>query len=57
MQNTSHDGMRVKRADLLNFALKIIFLISFCDDWRNLHENYFARVAVDFGSGCTALEV
>ncbi|WP_044281381.1 hypothetical protein [Caldithrix abyssi] len=43
-------------ADLLNFGLKIICLIIFCDDWRNLRENYSSRVAVDFGCGCAALE-
>ncbi|APF18086.1 hypothetical protein Cabys_1337 [Caldithrix abyssi DSM 13497] len=37
------------------WSLKIICLIIFCDDWRNLQENYFARVAVDFGCGHTAL--
>ncbi|MHB2153330.1 hypothetical protein ACX8XN_02905 [Calditrichota bacterium GD2] len=41
---------------LLNFGLKIICLIFFCDYLRNLRENYFARVAVDFGCGLAALE-
>ncbi|WP_150125320.1 hypothetical protein [Caldithrix abyssi] len=35
--------------------LEIICSIIFCDDWRNLQENYFARVAVDFGCGCAAV--
>ncbi|MHB2150196.1 hypothetical protein ACX8XP_14150 [Calditrichota bacterium LG25] len=42
-------------AALLNFSVKIICLIFFCDDWRNLRENYFARLAVDFGCGFAAL--
>ncbi|APF20511.1 hypothetical protein Cabys_3766 [Caldithrix abyssi DSM 13497] len=37
--------------DLLNFSLKIICLIFFCDYFRNLRENYFAHVTVDFGCG------
>ncbi|APF19891.1 hypothetical protein Cabys_3143 [Caldithrix abyssi DSM 13497] len=43
------DSPGVNRAGLLNFGFRIICLIFFCDDWRNLRENYFARVAVDFG--------
>ncbi|APF20245.1 hypothetical protein Cabys_3499 [Caldithrix abyssi DSM 13497] len=39
------------------WSLKIICLIIFCDYWRNLRENYFARVAVDFGYGYAALDV
>ncbi|WP_457565570.1 hypothetical protein [Caldithrix abyssi] len=47
----------VNSADLLGFPLKIICLIISCDDWRNLRENYFARVAVDFACGCAVLAV
>ncbi|WP_456442672.1 hypothetical protein, partial [Caldithrix abyssi] len=46
----------VIRADLLNFGLKIIYLFFFCDYLRNLRENDFARVAVDFGCGFAVLE-
>ncbi|WP_456441956.1 hypothetical protein, partial [Caldithrix abyssi] len=41
--------------NLRSFSLKIICLIFFCDYLRNLRENYFARVAVDFGWGFAAL--
>ncbi len=44
-------------AALLNFSLKIICLIFFRDYLRNLRENYFASVAVDFGCGYAALGV
>ncbi|APF20130.1 hypothetical protein Cabys_3382 [Caldithrix abyssi DSM 13497] len=40
---------------MLNFFLKIICLIIFCDYLRNLRENYFSHVAVDFGCGFAAL--
>ncbi len=41
-------------------CLSHIFLFlsaSICDYWRNLGENYFARVAVSFGYGLAALEL
>ncbi|WP_456439562.1 hypothetical protein [Caldithrix abyssi] len=41
---------------MINFGLKIICLFFFCDYLRNLRENYFAHVALDFGCGTAALE-
>ncbi|WP_456443601.1 hypothetical protein, partial [Caldithrix abyssi] len=46
----------VNCVDLLSFRLTTIGLIFFCDDWRNLRENYSARVAVGFGCGLAALD-
>ncbi|MHB2149012.1 hypothetical protein ACX8XP_08160 [Calditrichota bacterium LG25] len=41
--------------DLRSFSLRKICLIFFCDDWRNLLENYSARIAVGLGCGLAAL--
>ncbi|APF20438.1 hypothetical protein Cabys_3692 [Caldithrix abyssi DSM 13497] len=42
---------------MLNFGFRIICLIFFCDYWRNLLKNYFARVSVGFGWGYAAFDL
>ncbi len=46
----------VNSADFLSFSLKIICFFFFCAYWRNLRENFFARVAVGFGCSFAALD-
>ncbi|WP_456441657.1 hypothetical protein, partial [Caldithrix abyssi] len=47
----------VNCADLRRLPLTTICFIFFCDYLRNLRENCFARVAVDFGCGLAVLEL
>ncbi len=59
IKNSSPSPFSLKKrrgdcSDLLSFGLRLICLIVFCDHLRNLRENDFARVAVDFSCGFAA---